>query len=146
MENETPQLTIENTPTNRQIENDEGVIYDVELENTKKNLRDNTGFFKTYDDPEHGWMFINYPIKLLVGTGVQINDLQNKITAGIQKFFTNSTYNTIKSMNVNGKRVFKDILQKTVCYNRIPPKGRISGRDRYIKTNLGIEVGRISSV
>ena len=45
---ETPQLAIENTPTTDQpIEHIEGVVYDVELENTLKNLeKDNTGFLK----------------------------------------------------------------------------------------------------
>ena len=42
---ETPQLAIENTPTHQPIENNEGVIYDVELENTLKNMTTNTGFF-----------------------------------------------------------------------------------------------------
>ena len=43
---ETPQLAIENTPSNQPIENDKGVLYDVELENTLKNMSDNNGFFK----------------------------------------------------------------------------------------------------
>ena len=51
---ETPQLAIENTPTNQSIEttpslqpteNNEGVIYDVELENTLNNMKENVGFF-----------------------------------------------------------------------------------------------------
>ena len=49
--NETPQLVFENTPIKQQIEKKEGVIYDVELENTLKNLRGNTGFFKTKEYP-----------------------------------------------------------------------------------------------
>ena len=42
---ETPQLAIENTHPPQPIENNEGVIYDVELENTLCKMRDNTGFF-----------------------------------------------------------------------------------------------------
>ena len=53
-ENSTPQLAIENTPTHQPTGNNEGVIYDVELENTLKKMRDNTGFFKTHEDPERG--------------------------------------------------------------------------------------------
>ena len=41
----TPQPAMENTPTHQPIENNEGVIYDVELENTLKNMKENTGFF-----------------------------------------------------------------------------------------------------
>ena len=43
---ETPQLAIENTPTSQQpLENNEGVIFDVELENTINNMKNNAGFF-----------------------------------------------------------------------------------------------------
>ena len=37
----TPQPAMENTPT----ENNEGTIYDVEIENTLNKMTDNTGFF-----------------------------------------------------------------------------------------------------
>ena len=42
---ELPQLAIENTPNHQPIENNEGVIYDVELENTLNKMEDNSGFF-----------------------------------------------------------------------------------------------------
>ena len=53
---ETPHLAIantqtpaiENTPVPQPIENIERALYDDELENTLKNMRTNTGFFKTY--------------------------------------------------------------------------------------------------
>ena len=45
-ENNTPQLATENTPVPQTIENNEGVAYDVELENTLNNMKDNTGFLK----------------------------------------------------------------------------------------------------
>ena len=44
-ENETPQLAIENTPTNQQKENNEGGLYDTVLENTLKNMKNNFGVF-----------------------------------------------------------------------------------------------------
>ena len=40
----TPQLAIENTLAPQPIENNEGVIYDVELENTLNNMKNNIGF------------------------------------------------------------------------------------------------------
>ena len=66
-ENNTPQLAIEYNPTTRQPkentptthqpkENFEGKIYDVELENTLHKMTDNSGFFKTYQNPQRGWM------------------------------------------------------------------------------------------
>ena len=42
---ETPQLAIENSPTTYQpIENNEGTIYDVEMEKLLSKMTDNTGF------------------------------------------------------------------------------------------------------
>ena len=46
-------------------------------------------------------------------------------------------------MNHNDKVVFRNILLKTNYYNRIPSKGRMSGRDKYIKNELDNDVGRI---
>ena len=50
-ENNTPQLAIGSTPTNQPVGNNEGGIYDVELENTLQIMTTNTGFFKTHHDP-----------------------------------------------------------------------------------------------
>ena len=46
-------------------------------------------------------------------------------------------------MNDTEKLVFRDILQKTKYYNRIPTKRRLSGRDRYIKKDHDNDVRRI---
>ena len=141
---ETPQLAIGNTQPQLPIENNEGVIYDVDLENTLKNMENNiTGFFKTYHDPQRGWMLNNYPLKMLRGTMVEINDKEYNITLGIQKVFTNQSYNTAKSMNDTKKLVFRYILQKTDYYKRIPTKGRMSSRDKYIKNDLDYDLGRV---
>ena len=48
-----PQPAIENTPQPPN-ENNEGVIYDAEIENALNKMSDNTGFFKTYHDPQRG--------------------------------------------------------------------------------------------
>ena len=54
-ENNTPQLAIENTPTTHQpIENNEGVIYDVELEKKLNKMKDNTGFVQSSHDLQRG--------------------------------------------------------------------------------------------
>ena len=55
-QNETTQLAFEKTPTNPPIENDEGVMYDVELEKIMENIRIITVFFKTSVNPAHGKM------------------------------------------------------------------------------------------
>ena len=107
-QSETPQFATENFPTHQQIENNEGVVYHVELEKLFTNMRDNIGFgfFKTHEHPERGWMLNNYPIKMLRGTEVKINDKEDNITPGIQKVFTDTSYNTAKTMKDMEKLVF----------------------------------------
>ena len=46
-------------------------------------------------------------------------------------------------MNDKDKIVFRDMLQKTNYYNRIPTKERMSGRDKYFKNDLDNDVRRI---
>ena len=46
-------------------------------------------------------------------------------------------------MNDMEKLVFRDILQKTDYNKRTPTKGRMSGRDKIIKIDLGADVRRI---
>ena len=45
-------------------------------------------------------------------------------------------------MNDMGKVVFRDILQKTEYYKCLPTKGRMSGRDNYIKKDLEEDIKR----
>ena len=88
-------------------------------------------------------MLNEHPVKMLGGTEVEINENKNNISQGIQNVFNDKTYETAKSMNDNEKVVFRDILLKTDYYKRIPTKGRMSSRDRYIKFELNDDIGRI---
>ena len=69
----TPQAAIENTLAPQPIEDNEGRVYDVELENTLNKMTDNTGFFKTHYDRKLGWIWNGHPVKMLGGTEVEIN-------------------------------------------------------------------------
>ena len=90
------------------------MINDVKLENTFKNMeKGSTGFFKTHHDPQRGWLLNNYPIKTLGGMEVEINDNKYNITPGLQKVFTDTTYDAAKSMTDTEKVVYRDILQNT---------------------------------
>ena len=119
-ENNTPQLAIENTPTfqpaientpiHQPIENNEGGVYSVELENTLNNMTNNAGFFKKHYDRQRGWMINNIPIKSPCGTRIKINENEYDLTQGIRNVLTNKTYKTAKSMNNNEKIVFRDFL------------------------------------
>ena len=143
-ENNTPQLAIENTPTIQPaIENNDGITYDVQLENTFNNMKDNTGFFRTLYDPQRGWILNNYPIEMLGGTKIRINENEYHIIPGLQRVFTDTKYETAKSMSDAEKVVFRDILQKTNYNTYKRGKGNIPGRDRYIRQNLDDEVRRI---
>ena len=148
-ENNTPQPAIENTPqpaienTPQPIEDNEGNVYDVELENTLNKMADNTGFFKTHYDRQRGWILNNYPIKKPSGTKIEIDENEYNITPGIQKVFTDTKYETAKSMSDMEKVVFRDVLQKTNYNTYKRGKGNMSGRDRYIRYELDDEVRRI---
>ena len=148
-ENNTPQLAIQNTPqpaienTPQPKKDNEGSVYAVELENTLNKMVDNTGFFKTHHDPQRGWMINNHRIKISKGTSVKINENKYKITPGLQKVFTNHSYDTAKSMSDKDKVIFRDILVKTGYYKHKPGKGRMQGRDRYIRYEPDNDVARI---
>ena len=106
-------------------------------------MKDNTGFFKTHYDPQRGWILNNYPIKTPGGTDVKISGNKYDITQGLRKVFTDTKYETEKSMSDTEKVVFQDILSKTNYYNRKLTKGKMSGRDRYIENDLDNDVMRI---
>ena len=80
----TPQPVIENNPTQQPIENNDGNIYDVELESTLNKMADNTGFFKTHYDKQRGWMLNNIPIKSPGGTKIQVDENEYDLTEGIR--------------------------------------------------------------
>ena len=106
-------------------------------------MSDNTGFFKTYHDPQRGWMINNHPIKMLRGTKVEINENKYNIFPGIRKVLVDQSYDTAKSMTDKDKLIFRGILQKTGYYNRNPTKSCLTGRHRYIKYDLDNDVSRI---
>ena len=93
-------------------------------------MKDNTGLFKTHHNPQRGWILNNYPIKTPSGTNIQINENEYNITPGLQKVFTDHSYDTAKSMSDKDKVIFRDILLKTGHYKHKPGKGRMQGRDR----------------
>ena len=139
----TPQPAIENTPIHQPIEDTEGRVYDVQLENTLNKMVDNIGFFKTHYDNQRGWLMNDIPIKSPGGTKIKVNENEYDLTKGIQNVLTNKTYKTAKSMSDTEKVVFRDFLSKTGYYSRKPSKGKPSGLDNYIKNELDDDVRRI---
>ena len=80
---------------------------------------------------------------MLRGTKPEINENKYIISPGIRKVLVDQSYDTAESMTDNDKLFFRDILQKTGYYNRKPTKGRLTGRDRYIKYDPDNDVSRI---
>ena len=109
-------------------------------------MKDNTGFCKTQHQPLSGWILNNFSIGTPDGTEVEISGNKYDITPGRQKLFTDTKNETAKSMSDTEKVVFRDILSKTGYYNRKPTKGRMSGRDRYIKNDLDNDVRKILDI
>ena len=142
-ENNTPQLAIENIPIHQPIEDNEGRVYDVQLENTLNKMADNTGFFKTHYDQQRGWMLNNIPIKSPGGTKIQVDENEYDLTKGIRNVLTKKTYKSVKSLNDNEKVVLRDFLSKTGYYSQKPTRGKPSGFDNYIKNKLDDDVGKI---
>ena len=134
---ERPQLTTENTSTHQPIENNEGVLYDVELENTLKNMTINTGFSKTYYDRERDWKWNSYPVEMLRGSEVKIHDKKLNITPNLQKTFTQRSDIPLKNLNHQEWEIYKNILETLDFENYKPKSGENkSGRYKYSKTNL----------
>ena len=100
----TPQPAIENTP--EPIENIEGIAYDAELETTSNNMKDDTGFSKTYYDSEHGWISNGYPVKMLGGTEVEIDNKKYNITRGTQNVFTQTSNIPLKKFNNQEREIY----------------------------------------
>ena len=111
-ENNTLQLAIENTHTTHQpIENKEGRIYYVELEKTLKNMKDNSGFFKTKHAPKDAWMLNYHSIKTLRDTEVEIDKNKYIITPGTQKVFTETSNIHLKNLNDKDIEMHENILK-----------------------------------
>ena len=102
--NNTPQPAIENSPQptieNNQDDTQPGILYDVELENTFHNMRDNQkGFFKIRED-KNGQRFWNeIPIEISGDSTIEIKDTNFNITPNLQKVFRDTTGKSLKKIN-----------------------------------------------
>ena len=141
-EQETPQLAIENTQTQPEtpqaaIENTEGVIYDVELENTLNNMKNNAGFFKI-EERDNGDVFWNgFPVEKIGGNKIKIDENVFDITRGIQKVLTDTSNIPIKKLNDQDREIFNNILESLDFKNYKPVRDESkSGRYKQSKTNF----------
>ena len=134
---ETPQAAIENTLTPQPVENNEGVIYDVELENTLNSMKNNAGFF-IIEERDNGDVFWNgFPVEKIGGNKIKINQNVFDITRGIQKVLTDTSNIPIKKLNDQDREIFNNTLESLDFKNYKPLCGESkSGRYKQSKTNF----------
>ena len=75
-------------------------------------------------------MWNGYPVKIIGGTEVGINDKKDNLILGIKKVLVNISYKSAQLMNDEDKVAFRDMLQKTKRSKHKLTKRRISSRDR----------------
>ena len=109
-DNNTPQLAIENTPTTQQtVENNEGKVYDVKLENPLNKMKDNSGFCNI-EEKDNGVIFWNgFPIEKTGGNKLKINEKIYDITPGIRKVLTQTFNIPLKQLNDIDRENFNNI-------------------------------------
>ena len=135
---ETPQLPIENILTAHQpVENNECVIYDVELENTLNNMQNNAAFFKI-EGRDNGDVFWNgFPVEKIGGNKIKINENVFDITQGIQEVLTDTSNIPIKKLNDQDREIFNNISESLDFKNYKPVRGESkSGRYKQSKSNF----------
>ena len=99
---QTPQPAIENTHTVLPTENEQiqtGVIYDTSLENTFRNMKNNTRFFNTKETDDGNIFWNGYPIEKMGGNKLKINEKIHNITPDIQKVLFDTINIPFKPLN-----------------------------------------------
>ena len=113
------------------------MIYDVELENTLNNMKNNAGFFEI-EERENGDVFWNgFPVEKIGGNKIKINENVFDITRGIQKVLTDTSNIPIKKLNDQDREIINNILESLDFKNYKPVRGESkSGRYKQSKTNF----------
>ena len=93
-------------------------------------MTDKTGFFKTQYDRKLGWIWTGHPVKMLVGTEVEINNKNFNITRGIQNVFPQTSNIPLKKLNNQEREVYNNILE-TLDFEKYKLKSGESKSGRY---------------
>ena len=133
----TPQLAIENTSAPQPIENNEGVIYDVELENTFNNMKKNIGFFNI-EERDNGDIFWNgFPVEKMGGNKLKINEKIFDIAPNIRKVLTETSNIPLKKLNDQSRDTINNLLESLDFENYKAIRGESkSGRYKQSKMNF----------
>ena len=100
-------------------------------------MKNNTGFFQTYEDREHGWMWNGYTVKVSRSTEVKTNDKNFMITPGFQKVLIDKSNIPLKKLNDKDREIFINILESLdfESYKAILGESK-SGRYKILIPNL----------
>ena len=100
-ENIIPQPAIEHAPPRQPIENIEGVIFDVELENTILNMKKQKGFFNIEERDNGDFIWNGFPIEKIGGNKLKYNEKVYNINDVLQNVFTNTPNTPLKKLHDN---------------------------------------------
>ena len=82
-------------------------------------------------------MWNGYPVKMIRGTEIKINDKIFNITPNIQQVFTQTSNTPLKKLNDQEWELYKNILETFNFKNYVSDSGeKNSGRYKYSKTNF----------
>ena len=82
-------------------------------------------------------MWNGYPVRMLGGTEVKINDKNFNITPNLQKVFTQTSNIPLKKLNDQEWEIYNKILETLDFENYKPKSGENkSGRYKFSKTNF----------
>ena len=124
-ENNTPQLAIENTPQpaientqpqipieNNQDDTQPGVLYDVSLEKTLTNMKnEQKGFFKIREDKDGQRYWNGIPIQTPRDSIVEVKGKKFNKTTNLQNVFTDTTGKSLKKLDKTEIRTYKDFYK-----------------------------------
>ena len=113
------------------------MIYDVELENTLNNLKNNIGFFNI-EEGDNGDIYWNrFPVEKIGGNKLKTNEKIYDRTPGIQKILTDTCNIPLKKLNDKDREIFNNILESLNFEKYKPIRGESkSGNYEQSKTNF----------
>ena len=136
-ENNIPQPAIEHAPHHQPIENNEGVIYDVDLykENTLNNMKINTGFFNIEQRDKGDTFWNGFPVEKIGCNELKINENIYDIAPGSQEVLTDTSNIPMKKLYNKDREIFKNNLESLDFENYTAIRGESkSGRNKLSET------------
>ena len=110
-ENIIPQPAIEHTPAPQPIENNEGLIYDVELENRISNMKKQKRFFNIQERNNGDITWNGFPVEKIGGKKLKIDEDVYNTSDDLQSVFTITSNIPLKKSNDEDMEKYKNVLK-----------------------------------